>query len=153
MAAPRVSFKSAGLTATQTNFGWVKVKYWDRTRMREVETNVRPRFWREVVETPLGRFDTVEGVFYSKWISETKAGSVYTAVKQVEGIYKVARAKGNQALMDEVAEVLKRSPEAIAAWYKRWLDMHTNVELEEFYDYEAEPAVDDGSGLTPDMYD
>ena len=120
--------------------GWARVVYTGPTAGEPVVFSIRKKLINDAIARPNGLFyNKAEGV-YSKWINETKAGAMYTHRRQVEGMLKVAIRKSASdpeyaAMVDKLQKLLKKSDAEIAAWHQKWLDEHSKVEKEEFYDY------------------
>ena len=137
--------KTNRITVSSKNFGWVKVEYKDVGAGKTIEANIRPKMWEDIQRAVDSgkKYKSIEGVFYTKWRTETTAGRLYSDRRQVEGMLKVAIERGDTRLIDEITEVLKKGDDAVSRWYQKWLSEHSEEEIEEFYDY----IPDDGSGV------
>lgn len=146
--AARTYLNLPKIRTSSNNFGWVRVEI--KIGGRDVGFNMRPKDYDRLMAQPIG-VGTQQGKFYSWYINNTRSGQLYTARRQVEGMAKTARIKGNDAYADYLEqEVLSRSDEYVAKWRKEWEDAMSDKEMEDFYDYEE---VTDPSGLSEGMYD
>lgn len=134
------------LRVTQGNFGWVKVRY-TSPQGKDVTFNARPSFVREAIRSRQGsRYFTDAEAVYSAWIQNTRAGQLYTARRQVEGMVKTARIKGDEETAQALEKVLEGSDQQVAEFRQAWLDAHTDTEIEDFYKYEKELTFEDLMG-------
>ena len=73
---------------------------------------------------------------YSEWINTTRAGYLYSQRRQVEGMLKTARKKGDIDEAAKLEQILKLSDEKVAQFREEWLEAHSDVEIDEYYEYE-----------------
>lgn len=73
---------------------------------------------------------------YSEWINTTRVGYLHSQRRQVEGMLKTARKKGDIEEASKLEQILKMSDEKVAQFREEWLDAHSDVEIDEYYEYE-----------------
>lgn len=73
---------------------------------------------------------------YSEWINTTRAGYLYSQRRQVEGMLKTALKKGDIDEASKLEQILKMSDEKVAQFREEWLEAHSDVEIDEYYEYE-----------------
>ena len=73
---------------------------------------------------------------YSEWINTTRGGYLYSQRRQVEGMRKAALKKGNLDEAAKLEQILKLSDEKVARFREEWLEAHSDVEIDEYYEYE-----------------
>lgn len=73
---------------------------------------------------------------YSEWINTTGGGYLYSQRRQVEGMRKAALKKGDLEEAAKLEQILKMSDEKVARFREEWLEAHSDVEIDEYYEYE-----------------
>lgn len=73
---------------------------------------------------------------YSEWINTTRGGYLYSQRRQVEGMLKTALKKGDIDEASKLEQILKMSDEKVARFREEWLEAHSDVEIDEYYEYE-----------------
>lgn len=73
---------------------------------------------------------------YSEWINTTRVGYLHSQRRQVEGMLKTARKKGDIEEASKLEQILKMSDEKVAQFREEWLEAHSDVEIDEYYEYE-----------------
>lgn len=118
--------------------GWARVTYTDPAAGRPITFNVRLSKIKGVMnKQPNAWFHPAEAV-YSEWIRSTKAGAMYSARRQVEGMLKVAQTRGDAEMIRKLEAILKKPDKDVAAFRTEWEEAHTDEEIEDFYEYEEE---------------
>lgn len=123
--------------------GWVRVTYRDVYAGESVTFNIRKTAYLEAMSKGGRFYDPLQGV-YSRWINTTRQGYMYSQRRQVEGMLKVAKIKGDMALVSELERILMMSDEKVARFREEWEKIHSETEIEEFYEYDEFS----GDGLT-----
>lgn len=118
--------------------GWVKATYRDVYAGKEVTFNLRSNIYRQAINQKRNRWYDAPSAVYSAWINETRAGALYTARRQVEGMLKVAEMKGDVQMAGKLTQILGMDDEKVAQFRDEWERVHTDSEIEEFYEYEED---------------
>lgn len=150
--AERRQRKTGPLLGTETNIivndprlkvqvrggGWAKVTYTDPNASGPVTFSIRMSKIKYYLDKPPSDWFHPAEATYSEWINTTKEGALYSARRQVEGMLKVAVKKGDEELAERLRQILKKDDLTVAQFRQDWLNAHTDVEIEDFYDYEEE---------------
>lgn len=126
------------LTVQKRGGGWVRATYRDPYAGKEVTFNLRSNIYRQAIGQKQNRWYDAPSAVYSAWINETRAGALYTARRQVEGMLKVAEMKGDIEMAGKLTQVLGMDDEKVAQFRDEWERVHTDSEIEEFYEYEED---------------
>lgn len=117
--------------------GWARVTYRDAYAGTEVTFNIRSNVLREALNQKQNRWYDPATAVYSAWIRGTRQGYLYSQRRQVEGMVKTARARGDEALAQRFEKVLGLSDEKVAQFREEWEKAHSDSEIEQFYMYDT----------------
>ena len=123
------------MTVQNRGGGWVRVTYRDVYAGDSVTFNIRKKVYEEAMQGYGRYYDPMQAV-YSRWITSTRQGYMHTQRRQVEGMLKVARAKGDAVLVSELERILMMSDDKVARFREEWEKVHSETEIEEFYKYD-----------------
>lgn len=115
--------------------GWTRVTVRDVALGIETTFSLRTPVFSELLHKR-GMFYDPAQAMYSRWINTTKAGYLYSQRRQVEGMLKTAIKKGDVEMASKLEQILKMSDEKVAQFREAWVDAHTDVEMDEFYEYD-----------------
>lgn len=118
--------------------GWARVTYTDPQAKGPITFSIRMNQIKGVMNKAPNRWFHPAEAVYSKWINSTKAGEVYTARRQVEGMLKASIKKGDLEMASKLEKILKKSDKEVAEFRQQWKDAHTDEEIEDFYEYDDE---------------
>lgn len=135
---PGLAFNSPTMQVMYKKGGWATVTYRDPAAMNVITFRVRSNAIREKLNIPRTQWTSPEGAVYSQWIKNTSAGQMYTKRRQVEGMLKTSIAKGDTEMEKKLRQILQMPDKDVAKFWDAWRDAHTDVEIDEFFDYEEQ---------------
>lgn len=134
------------IQAAHSGGGWAKVNYVDPVTRRTVTFNMRTTTLREALGQRKNRWYDPATAVYAKWIKGTRAGQLYSARRQVEGMLKTALKKGDMEMAGKLEQILAMSDEKVLAFRQEWEKAMSDAEVEQFYTYED--TVDNTPAVT-----
>ena len=133
---PGLSFNSPTMQVMHKKGGWSTVTYRDPAAMNVVTFKVRSNTIKEKLKIPRTKWTSPEGAVYSQWIRNTEVGGLDAKRRQVEGMLKVAIIKKDVELEQKLRQILQMPDRDVAKFWDAWRAAHTDVEIDEFFDYE-----------------
>lgn len=137
----RVVVNEPRLKVENARGGWSHVTYTDPNANKPIEFNIRTSKIADVMNREANAWFHPAEAVYSEWINSSVSGQKYSARRQVEGMLKVAIKKGDIEMVDKLTAILKMNDDKVAQFRQMWLDAHTDMEIEDFYDYDEDDEL------------
>lgn len=140
-----VVYDNPRMTVTSRGGGWARVTYRDPAAKGPVTFNLRMSEVKKSFAKKATAWYEPETDVYRKWIGSTKAGEMYSKRRRAEGALKVAERKGDEEMAEAWRKVLRMSDEKVAAFWDEWTSSMSDVELDEYFEYDEDeiPISDD----------
>lgn len=134
----KVVLENPRMTVTSRGGGWARVTYRDPRASTPVTFSMRMSEVKKSFAKKATAWYEPETDVYRKWIRSTKAGELHSKRRQVEGALKIAERKGDEEMADAWRKVLQMSDEKVAQFWDEWTDSMSDVELDEYFEYDED---------------
>ena len=133
-----LAYDTPMMQVKHTKGGWSKVTYRDPAARNQVTFHMRTKELKPILDRGGDFWRTTEEYVYRQWIRNSKAGSLYTKRRNVEGMLKASIRKGDAEMVEKLEKVLAVSDEKVAEFWDAWCAAHSDTEIEDFFKYEEE---------------
>ena len=139
----QTEFLEPRLIATRTSKTWVNVRYRPTPNDNWVSFNVRPKFFNELYDKPIGKYGTMAESAYYKWTTSTSYGKYYTGRRHVEGMLKTAQRKGDMDQVETLEQMLRKmSDKQLYAFYDAWTKSLNDASIDDYFDYDGDNELE-----------